>query len=63
MKTEKQKTDQDKILAFFQNTTPLQPELSSEELDKAVSDYLQKGGKIKKIELEWREEEHPFTLM
>jgi hypothetical protein len=63
MKTEKQKIDQEKILAFFQSTTTIQPEPSSEELDKAVSDYLRKGGKIKKIDLEWREEELPFMLM
>lgn len=48
--------NQGKLAAFKRKRIKHFPGVSREELDKAMSDYLERGGKIKRVEPEWIEE-------
>ncbi len=62
MRSRKNKSTAGKVLGPLKGTLPYCPEVSSEDIDKAMADFQRRGGKIKKIELDWIEDGDPITV-
>lgn len=62
MRSGKKRSKAAKVLRPLKGTLPYRSEVSSREIDAALTEFIRRGGKIKKIELDWIEEGSPFTV-